>query len=77
MSRYLCLVFLALPGCSGLMDIVADPAVRDGLIQTAESAATGNWLGAIWGIGATVAAIAGHQTVKHVKAKKQVSTIDA
>ena len=51
------------------MDLVTDPEVQEALLQTAESAATGNWFGAIWGIGATVAAIASHKTYKHVKNK--------
>ena len=51
------------------MDLVTDPEVQEALLQTAESAATGNWFGAIWGIGATVAAIASHKTYKHVRNK--------
>ena len=63
----------ALMACSNLMEafeLVKDPAVQEALVQTATGAATGNWLGALWGAGALVAAVAGHQTVKAVKRKK-------
>jgi TctA family transporter len=66
-------LLLLLASCTGLMDVLADPAVQEGLQQTAESAATGNWLGALWGIGATVVAVASHKTYKRVKkVSKQV-----
>tara|TARA_R110002020_G_scaffold128335_8_gene287638 strand:+ start:10836 stop:11096 length:261 start_codon:yes stop_codon:yes gene_type:complete len=59
--------------CSNFMDaleMVKDPAIQEALAQTATGAATGNWLGALWGAGALVAAVAGHKTVKAVKKKK-------
>jgi len=56
-----------------LVDVVADPEVQQAMIKTATDVATGNWLGALWGAGALVAAVAGHQTVKAVKKKKSVA----
>ena len=59
--------------CGNLMDavdIVMDPEVQEALAQTATSAVTGNWLGALWGAGALVAAVAGHKTVKALKKPK-------
>ena len=63
-----------LTSCGTLMDaieIVKDPEVQEALIKTATDAATGNWLGAICGIGATVAAVAGHKKIKAIKNRKQ------
>ena len=56
-----------------MMDLVADPEVREALALTTENVVTGNWLGAIWGIGATVAAVASHKTYKHVKRKRDAT----
>ena len=66
-----------LSSCGTLMDafeIVKDPEVQEALIKTATDVATGNWLGALWGAGALVAAVAGHQTVKAVKKNKKPSS---
>lgn len=71
----LCLpLLMACGNLMDLMDIVVDPEVQEALVQTATGAATGNWLGALWGAGALVAAIAGHKTVKHIKKAKDSSS---
>ena len=61
------LPIIALSGCAGFMEVLSDPAVQQGLQRTAESAATGNLVGTLWGLGATVAAVVGY---KHVKKKR-------
>jgi TctA family transporter len=58
----LCLPILM--ACGNLMDLVADPAVQDSLKMTAESAATGNWVGTLWGLGGTVAAVCAYKKIK-------------
>lgn len=67
MTRLL-LILLVLPGCAGLAeqfgDALADPVVQDGLTQTAVGAATGNWAGALWGLGGTVAAVCTYKKLK-------------
>jgi TctA family transporter len=58
------LPILLLPGCAGFMDVLSDPGVQDGLKLTAESAATGNWVGTLWGLGGTVAAVCAYKKIK-------------
>jgi TctA family transporter len=64
----LLLILLVLPSCAGLTEtvseVLSDPAVQDGLAQTATSAATGNWTGALWGLGGTVAAVCTYKKLK-------------
>ena len=50
-------------------ELLSDPAVQEGLAQTASSAATGSWAGTVWGIGATVAAVFAYGKVKKARAK--------
>ena len=65
---------LLLTGCAGLMEaavgILSDPAVQDGLAQTATSAATGNWTGTLWGLGATAAAVFAYRKTKKLRQKE-------
>tara|TARA_Y100000593_G_scaffold93525_1_gene188690 strand:+ start:899 stop:1171 length:273 start_codon:yes stop_codon:yes gene_type:complete len=68
----LCLPLLM--ACGSLMDaleVIKDPEVQEALVQTATGAASGNLLGALYGAGALVAAIAGHKAVKKIQKSKQ------
>jgi len=64
-------LLLLLTGCAGLTDafagVLSDPAVQEGLAQTATSAATGSWAGTLWGLGATVAAVCVYKKIKKPK----------
>ena len=75
MSRLISIATLggcfALSSCSTLMEVIGDPEVQEAFIQTATDAATGNWFGAVCGVGATIAAIAGHKTIKRRAGKKK------
>jgi len=61
-------ILLLLPGCAGLTEkvteVLSDPAVQEGLAQTATSAATGDWTGVLWGVGGTVAAVCAYKGIK-------------
>ena len=65
-----------LTACGSLMaamEVIKNPEVQEALVRTATDAATGNWLGAICGVGATIAAVAGHKTLKKVKKARDSS----
>ena len=62
------LILLVLPSCAALMDtvsdVLADPGIRESLVQTAGSAVTGNWTGTLWGMGGIVAAACAYKRLK-------------
>ena len=60
-----------LTGCAGFWpavnEIAKDPQVQDGVIDIVENAASGNWVGAVFGVGSVISLIAGKKVWQRVK----------
>lgn len=73
-NAYLFLLF-PLAGCAGFTEAIgvaiSDPVIQDQAIDAVGKAVSGNYVGALWGVGSIAASVLSYKVVKSVKASSR------